>query len=77
MEKIQFTDEQLCQIRDEFALICERTQNAGDELDIINVCQRLLEDPVFKDFDEFKKDTSGSWSEIRIEDEDEDETEDD
>ena len=59
-----FDEEQLCQIRDEFAGIIEQTDNANDELDIINVCQRLLDDPEYKDYEQWKRNTSNVWTEI-------------
>ena len=59
-----FSEEQLCQIRDEFAGIIDRTENENDELDIINVCQRLLDDPEYESYEQMKRDTSGTWTEI-------------
>lgn len=64
-----FDEQQLASIRDEFACIMEQTNNANDELDIINKCCRLLEDPEFESFEEFKKNTSGTWCEKNIEEE--------
>lgn len=58
-----FDKEQLCFIRDEFACIMEQTNNANDELDIINKCCSLLEDPEFESYEEFQKNTSGTWCE--------------
>jgi len=62
-----FSKEQLCFIRDEFACIMEKTDNANGELDIINVCQRLLDDPEFESYEQWKRNTSGTWSEIHEE----------
>lgn len=59
-----FTEEQLSQIRDEFAGIIGKTENANDELDVINVCQRLLGDPEYRSYDQWKRDTSDVWTEI-------------
>lgn len=64
-----FDKEQLCFIRDEFACIMEQTNNANDELDIINKCCRLLEDPEFESYEEWQKNTSGTWTEKKIEEE--------
>lgn len=64
-----FNEEQLCFIRDEFACIMEQTNNANGELDIINKCCRLLEDPEFESFEEWQKNTSGTWAEKKIEEE--------
>ena len=64
-----FDHDQLCYIRDEFACIMEQTNNANDELDIINKCCRLLEDPEFESFEEWQKNTSGTWCEKNIEEE--------
>lgn len=64
-----FDKEQLCFIRDEFACIMEQTNNANDELDIVNKCCRLLEDPEFESFEEWQKNTSGTWAEKNIEEE--------
>lgn len=66
-----FDHDQLCFIRDEFACIMERTKNANDELDIINKCCRLLDDPEYESYEEFTKDTSGSWAEKYIPEEEE------
>lgn len=62
-----FDKEQLCFIRDEFACIMEKTSNANGELDIINKCCRLLEDPEFESYEEWQKNTSGTWCEKEIE----------
>lgn len=62
-----FDEHQLAFIRDEFACIMEQTNNANGELDIINKCCRLLEDPEFESFEEFQKNTSGTWTEKKIE----------
>ena len=64
-----FNEEQLCFIRDEFACIMEQTNNANGELDIINKCCRLLEDPEFESYEEWQKNTSGTWCEKKIEEE--------
>ena len=64
-----FDEHQLAFIRDEFACIMEQTNNANGELDIINKCCRLLEDPEFESFEEFQKNTSGTWCEKNIEEE--------
>lgn len=64
-----FDENQLAFIRDEFACIMEKTNNANHELDIINKCCRLLEDPEFESFEEFQKNTSGTWCEKNIEEE--------
>lgn len=64
-----FDHDQLCMIRDEFACIMEQTNNANDELDIINKCCRLLEDPEFESYEEWQKNTSGTWAEKKIEEE--------
>ncbi len=64
-----FDEEQLVFIRDEFACIMEQTENKNDELDIINKCCRLLEDPEFESYEEFEKNTSGTWAEKKIEEE--------
>lgn len=64
-----FDHDQLCFIRDEFACIMEQTNNANDELDIINKCCRLLEDPEFESYEEFEKNNSGTWAEKKIEEE--------
>ncbi len=64
-----FDEHQLAFIRDEFACIMEQTNNANGELDIINKCCRLLEDPEFDSFEEFQKNTSGTWCEKNIEEE--------
>lgn len=64
-----FDEHQLAFIRDEFACIMEQTNNANGELDIINKCCRLLEDPEFDSFEEFQKNTSGTWCEKKIEEE--------
>lgn len=61
-----FDNDQLCFIRDEFACIMEKNNNANDELDIINKCCRLLEDPEYESFEEFEKNTSGTWCEKEI-----------
>lgn len=66
-----FDEHQLAFIRDEFACIMERTNNANGELDIINKCCRLLEDPEFESFEEFEKNNSGTWAEKYIPEEDE------
>lgn len=66
-----FDEHQLAFIRDEFACIMEQTNNANDELDIVNKCCRLLEDPEYESYEEFAKDTSGSWAEKYIPEEDE------
>lgn len=66
-----FDEHQLAFIRDEFSCIMEQTNNANDELDIINKCCRLLEDPEFESFEEFTKNTSGSWAEKYIPEEEE------
>ena len=62
-----FDEEQLCYIRDEFACIMEDTNNANGELGIINKCCRLLEDPEYDSFEDFKKNVSGTWAEKKIE----------
>ena len=62
-----FDQDQLCFIRDEFACIMERTKNANDELDIINKCCRILDDPEYESYEEFNKNTSGTWWEKNIE----------
>lgn len=62
-----FDEHQLAFIRDEFACIMEETNNANGELDIINKCCRLLEDPEYESFEEFEKNTSGTWCEKEIE----------
>lgn len=64
-----FDEHQLAFIRDEFACIMEQTNNANGELDIINKCCRLLEDPEFESYEEFEKNTSGTWAEKKIEEE--------
>jgi len=64
-----FDEHQLSFIRDEFACIMENTNNANGELDIINKCCRLLEDPEFESFEEWQKNTSGTWCEKNIEEE--------
>ena len=64
-----FDEHQLAFIRDEFACIMEQTNNANDELDIINKCCRLLEDPEFESYEEFEKNNSGTWAEKKIEEE--------
>lgn len=64
-----FDEHQLAFIRDEFACIMEKTNNANGELDIINKCCRLLEDPEFESFEEWQKNTSGTWTEKNIEEE--------
>jgi len=66
-----FDEHQLAFIRDEFACIMERTNNANGELDIINKCCRLLEDPEFESYEEFEKNNSGTWAEKYIPEEDE------
>lgn len=66
-----FSEDELCFIRDEFACIMEKTNNANGELDIVNKCCRLLEDPEYESYEEFAKDTSGSWAEKYIPEEDE------
>lgn len=59
-----FEPDELCFIRDEFACIMEQTNNANNELDIINKCCRLLGSPVYDSFDDFmNKSQSGSWEE--------------
>jgi len=65
----EFTKEQIEYIRDEFGCIIEQTNNANDELDLINVCQRLLGCPEYESYEQFKRDCSGTWEEIREEDE--------
>jgi len=64
-----FDEHQLAFIRDEFACIMEQTNNANGELDIINKCCRLLEDPEFESYEEFEKNNSGTWAEKKIEEE--------
>ena len=64
-----FDEEQLAFIRDEFACIMEQTNNSNGELDIINKCCRLLEDPEFESYEEFEKNNSGTWAEKKIEEE--------
>ena len=64
-----FDEHQLAFIRDEFACIMEQTNNANGELDIINKCCRLLEDPEFESYEEWQKNTSGTWCEKEIEEE--------
>lgn len=59
-----FTADELCQIRDEFGGIIDQTGNANDELDIINVCNRLLEDPEFESYEQWCRNTSNTWTEI-------------
>lgn len=59
-----FEDTQLCSIRDEFGCIIDRTDNSNGELDIINVCQRALGCPEYESYEQFKKDSSGTWEEI-------------
>ena len=66
-----FDEHQLAFIRDEFACIMEQTNNANGELDIINKCCRLLEDPEFDSYEEFEKNNSGTWAEKYIPEEDE------
>ena len=55
-----FDEHQLAFIRDEFACIMEKTNNANDELDIINKCCRLLEDPEYESYEEWQKNTTGN-----------------
>ena len=55
-----FDEHQLAFIRDEFACIMEKTNNANDELDIINNCCRLLEDPEYESYEEWQKNTTGN-----------------
>ena len=55
--------------RELYAVIMEQTNNANGELDIINKCCRLLEDPEFESYEEWQKNTSGTWTEKKIEEE--------
>lgn len=64
-----FDEHQLAFIRDEFACIMEQTNNANGELDIVNKCCRMLEDPEFESYEEWQKNTSGTWTEKKIEEE--------
>ena len=70
-----FTEEQLCFIRDEFACIMEKTGNANDELDIINTCNRILDCPTFDSYEQWKRNTSDTWEEIREDAEDKEDRE--
>ena len=67
LEFLEFTDNDLDLIRDIFAndLLDGRTASFDDEvLRVISVCQSKLLCPTYKNVEQFKKDTSGSWAEI-------------
>lgn len=68
-EKTFFTEEQLVYIRDLFGDMIGRTENAHDELGIINVCQRLLGCPEYESYEQWQRDVSNTWNEIVEEEE--------
>lgn len=68
-EDYPFSSDQLYFIRDEFACIMEQTHNKNDELGIINTCNRILDCPTFDSYEQFKRNVSDTWEEIKEEEE--------
>ena len=72
---IHFSDEQLSIIRDVLGAIIDdsyrlsigHTEYLQENLDIINIIQDYQGYPTFDSLETFKKNTSGLWSEIKIE----------
>lgn len=65
---LEFTDDDLDLIRDILAndLLDGRTASFNDEvLKVINVCQSKLLCPTYSNVEQFKKDTSNNWTEIK------------
>ena len=59
-----FDEGQIDYIRDIFGEILEKHGDKYEELGIVNTCQRLMGDPEFESLEQFKRNTSGVWTEI-------------
>lgn len=75
MKENIFTEEQLVLIRDIFGDMCYKSiesgnlDNAQEELDIINVIQRHFDYEEYVSIEQFRKDDSGTWDHIHVEEE--------
>lgn len=76
-----FTEEQLVLIRDTFGSLCQAHIEKGwldyaeEELGVINVVQRSLDCEEYVSLEQFRNNSSGTWTYISVEDTDEDDAE--